>query len=168
MIGVNDRLLVQYAVLTDSVGFTKGHGLFFVDGKEIGRVPCLAICEDKESEAKTLYFCGDDWSPIGIAPCASIEAAKRKAERIYPGSSACWLEAHFTQEDANRFVDEMWATQRCSFCGKRPDEDPSTLFQGIGSAPNLRRLHSPIQQPIRQFQRLACRALLITGAAFES
>ena len=133
-IGVNDRLLVQYAVLTDSVGFTAGHGLFFVDGKEIGRVPCLAICEDKESEALTLYFCGDDWNPIGIAPCASIEAAKRKAERIYPGSSACWLKAHFTAEDANRFVDEMWATQRCSFCGKRPDEDPSTLFQGIGSA----------------------------------
>jgi hypothetical protein len=87
MICVNDRLLLQYAVLTDSVGFTAGHGLFFVDGKEIGRVPYLAICEDRESEEPTLYFCGDDWSPIGIAPCASIEAAKRKAERIYPGTS---------------------------------------------------------------------------------
>src|SRR6266850_1805328 len=30
----NDRVLLCYAVLDESVGYTAGHGLFFVDGKE--------------------------------------------------------------------------------------------------------------------------------------
>ena len=133
IICVNDRVLLQYAVLTDSVGFNAGHGLLFVGRNEISRVPYLAICRDKESKQVTLYFCDSDWAPIGIVPSESIEAAKRKAERIYPGSSACWLEAHITEEDANRFVEETWAAQRCSFCGKLPD-DRLSIFEGSGNA----------------------------------
>jgi hypothetical protein len=134
IICINDRVLIQYAVLNDSVGFAPGHGLFFIDGKEIGWVPYLAICENKESQELALYFCGGDWSPVGIVPCDSIEAAKRKAECIYPGSSACWVEAHSSENDVKRFVGEAWETQRCSFCGKRPDQDHlSAFFQGNGS-----------------------------------
>jgi hypothetical protein len=94
-------------VLTDAVGFSVGHGLFFVGGKEIGPVPCLAICQDKESRQVTLYYCERDWSPIGIAGHESIEAARKRAERIYPGSSSCWVEAHFSEEDVNRYLDEL-------------------------------------------------------------
>jgi hypothetical protein len=47
-----------------------------------------------------------DWSPIGIAGSDSVEAAKRRAERIYPGSSTCWVEAHFTDEDVKRYLEE--------------------------------------------------------------
>ena len=74
MICVNDRVLVHYAVLTDDVGFHEGHGLFFVGGKEIGPVPCLAICQDRESSAFTLYYCDSGWSSIGIAAYESVEA----------------------------------------------------------------------------------------------
>jgi len=35
-ITLNDAVLLCYAVLDDSVGYIVGHGLFFVDGKEIG------------------------------------------------------------------------------------------------------------------------------------
>lgn len=134
IICVNDRLLLHYAILTDSVGFAAGHGLLSVGQNEIGRVPCLAICGDKESPGLTLYFCDSHWSPIGIAACDSVAAAKRKAERIYPGSFTCWIEAHFSEGDANHFLDEIRAAQRCSFCGKLPDETLSTFFEGKGSA----------------------------------
>jgi hypothetical protein len=107
LICVNDRVLLQYAVLTDAVGYRAGHGLFFVGGKEIGPVACLAICQDKESAQVTLYYCEPDWSPIGISGHISIEAARKRAERIYPGSSSCWVEAHFSDEDVNRYLDEI-------------------------------------------------------------
>jgi hypothetical protein len=96
----NDRVLLHYAVLDESVGYTAGHGLFFVDGKEIGRVPCLAICQDKDSENFTLYYCDADWSLLGVAAdYESVDAAKRRAERIYPGSLARWGEAHYPPEE---------------------------------------------------------------------
>jgi hypothetical protein len=56
--------LLYYAVLDSSVEFT-GRSLLFVDGKELGPVPCLAICE---GEAETLLFhCSSDWSVLGLA-----------------------------------------------------------------------------------------------------
>jgi hypothetical protein len=83
-------LLLQYAILDDSVGLRAGHGLMFVDGKEIGKVPCLAICQVKNSESFMLYYCNSDWSPFGIAVHKSVLDAERRAERIYPGSMARW------------------------------------------------------------------------------
>jgi hypothetical protein len=105
VICINDRVLLHYAVLDESVGYRAGHGLFFVDGKEIGRVPCLAICHERESNKLTLYYCGSDWGLLGVATgYESVEAAKLRAERIYPGSYACWEEAHFTDEDVSRYL----------------------------------------------------------------
>jgi hypothetical protein len=102
IICVNDHILLHYAVLSNSVGYNSGHGLMFVGGEEIGQVPCLAICQDKDSPQFMLYYCNSDWSPVGIASYDTVAAAKRRAERIYPGSSACWVEAKFTEEDADR------------------------------------------------------------------
>ena len=133
IICVDDRALLQYAVLNDSVGYNSGHGLMFVGGREIGKVPCLAIYKDKNSPRFMLYHCGSDWSLIGMASYDSVAAAKRGAERIYPGSSDCWVEAQFTEEDAKRFLDERFSDARCSFCGKRPDETVSATFEGDGN-----------------------------------
>jgi len=80
-------------MLDETVGYTVGHGLFFVDGKEIGRVPCLVICQDKDSRLFTLYYCDSDWNLLGVATnYQSVDAAKHRAERIYPGSSERWVE----------------------------------------------------------------------------
>ena len=38
IICVNDRVLLHYAVLNDTVGYNAGHGLMFVGEKEIGKV----------------------------------------------------------------------------------------------------------------------------------
>ncbi len=129
----SDRVL-SYAILDNSVGFHSEHGLFFIDGKEIGRVPCLAICQARNSPEIVLYYCHRDWSMLGVATYDSIAAARKRAERIYPGSTACWVEANFTEEDATRFLDKIWADQRCSFCGKRPDETLATTFEGKENA----------------------------------
>lgn len=134
IITVNDRVLLQYAVLDSSVGYNVGHGLMFVGDKETGRVPCLAICQDKDSSQFSLYYCDSDWSLIGIASYASIAAAKRRAERIYPGSQACWVEAGFTEADAEHYLEEKNSDLRCSFCGKRPDQNLAATFVGDGNA----------------------------------
>ena len=90
-----DSHVVCYAVLDETVGYTSGHGLFFVDGEEIGRVPCLAICQDKDTPRFTLYFCNSAWNMLGVAAdYQSTDAAKHRAERIYPGSSSCWTDAN--------------------------------------------------------------------------
>jgi hypothetical protein len=103
IIANNDRILLCYAWLDDSVGYTEGHGLFFVDSKEIGKVPCLAICEDKQSRKPTLYHCDENWRVLGVAAnYESVEAAKRRAEKIYPGSTTRWVMSHFTDMDVER------------------------------------------------------------------
>jgi hypothetical protein len=107
IICLNDRVLLQYAALDESVGYTAGHGLFFVGGKQIGRVPSMAICQDKESSLFTLYYCDSDWSLLGVATnYESVDAAKRQAERIFPGLLARWVEANFTEQDVTRYLDE--------------------------------------------------------------
>ena len=133
VIMVNDRLVLHYAILNDSVGFNSGHRLTFRDGVEIGRVPCLAVCADKDSPEFMLYYCDSNWKPLGIASYDSIDAAKRRAERIYPGSNACWTQAQFTEADAERFLEEQLSEQRCSFCGKRPDQTMAAIFEGEGN-----------------------------------
>ncbi|SRR6266704_2231049 len=108
IICVNDRVLLHYAILDESVGYRAGHGLFFVDGKEIGRVPCLAICLERESNKLTLYYCSSDWSLVGVAAgYESVEAAMARAELIYPGSSSCWIKARFTEEDVSRYLPDL-------------------------------------------------------------
>jgi hypothetical protein len=134
VISVNDRVLLYYAILDASVGYTAGHGLFFVDGKEIGPVPCLAICQDRDSQCVTLYYCDSDWNLLGVAPYESVDAAKRRAERIYPGSLAHWVEARFTEENAKRYLEEAWKGEQCNFCGKKPYEIPTTQFFGNENA----------------------------------
>lgn len=106
IICANDRVLLAYAILDEAVRFNEGHGLLFLGKKEIGPVPCLAISADRKSNNVTLYFCHSDWRPHGIAVVESVAKAKNKAERIYPGSSRCWVEPHLSDEDVADYIDE--------------------------------------------------------------
>ena len=135
---MQERVL-QYAILDESVGYNAGHGLFFADGKELGKVPRLAISQKVRANRNRIEFtichCDCDWEPLGAASGhASIDAAKKWAERIYPGSRDKWLETHFSDEEFNGYLDEVWAELRCSFCNRRPDQGIEMLFEGIGKA----------------------------------
>jgi len=88
-ITLNDKSLVLYAALDDSVGCAQGHNSLFVDREPIGKVPCLAICQNAENqEVFTPYFCDQDGKLLAVVEYKSNDAAKRKAETIDPGSSA--------------------------------------------------------------------------------
>jgi ClpX C4-type zinc finger len=129
----SERVL-HYARLDDSVGFNAGHRIMFVDDKELGRVPCLAICEAKKSSKSTLFYCENDWQFVAASVHDSIAAAKARAEHLYPGSLNKWVEAKFSQQDVDLYLDQVWTPHRCSFCGKRPDQGINSIFQGDGNA----------------------------------
>ncbi len=120
--------VIEYAVLNESVGYA-GRTLLFVDGKELGQVPCLAICEDKKPPGVMLFHCNSEWTVLGCSAHGSIAEAKDRAERIYPGLSARWVNAHVTEAQAERYLDELFDDARCSFCGKRADQ-VGQLFEG--------------------------------------
>ena len=113
--------IIEYAVLSDSVGYSD-RTLVFVDGKELGRVSCLAICDDKRLGSVVLFYCDSEWTVLGASGYDSVPNAKERAERTYPGVSACWVKAHVSKEEAERYQDELFGADRCSFCGRRPDQ----------------------------------------------
>ena len=44
-ITLNDSALLSYAVLDESVGYTVGHGLFFVDGRRLAKFRASQFAE---------------------------------------------------------------------------------------------------------------------------
>jgi hypothetical protein len=122
----NARVL-EYAVLDNSVTYT-GRGPLFVgtrnDGlKELGPVPCLAIAEDFETGDILLLHCDEGWDVLGVAGgYGSLAEAKARAERAYDGLASCWIDPKIAREQAQKFRDDMWANQRCSFCDRIPPE----------------------------------------------
>jgi len=81
--------LLEYAVLDKRASYS-GHSHLFVGGKELGPVPRLALSQLPEGEV-LLAHCDDGWEVLGVAGYPSMGRAKRRAERIYPGVSACWV-----------------------------------------------------------------------------
>ena len=122
--------LLEYAVLDNSVGFA-GRTFLFRDGKEVGQVPCLALCENKSETADTvlLFLCDEEWSDLGCSGFTSIAEARDWTERIYPGVSTRWVQANVSDEEAERYLDELFGDVRCSFCRRRPDQGIETLLE---------------------------------------
>ena len=81
--------LLEYAVRDDSVGYA-GRTFLFVGGKEVGRVPCLALCEDKSVSAVAvlLFLYDEESSDLGCSGFGSVTEARDWAERTYPGISS--------------------------------------------------------------------------------
>lgn len=113
--------LLCYAIVDRTVQFS-GRTFLFVDGKELGQVPCLAICENKKLSEVLLFHCDKEWNTLGCSAHPSVGKAKEKAERIYPGLSACWVDAWISEQAADAYLEERFGNERCSFCGKRTDE----------------------------------------------
>jgi hypothetical protein len=128
----SNRLLC-YAILDKSVGFTRGHGLQFVDGEDIGKVPLLAICESRVPSEVLLNFCEQGWNSIAVSVHDSAANAKRRAERIYPGTAGRWVEARVSDAEVERHLDRVYKDFRCSFCGRRGDL-VGQMFAGNGKA----------------------------------
>jgi hypothetical protein len=132
----SERVL-HYALLDDTVGYNCDAAVDYIsrnrlksfEDKEFGKAPCLAICQGKDIPQFIAYYCDSDWELLGLSVHDSVAAAKTRAEHIYPGSSAKWVVAHFTDEDVERHLEEIWADSRCSFCGKRPDQGIESMIE---------------------------------------
>jgi hypothetical protein len=111
--------VIEFAVLDESVRYS-GRTSLYVDGKELGAVPCLAICVD--TDGVLLLHCDSDWNALGYSGHRSVEEAKQVSERIYAGLSACWKNPQISPEQAEKYLDDVFKKDRCSFCGRRPDQ----------------------------------------------
>jgi hypothetical protein len=99
--------VLEFAVLTPAVHFT-GRSLLFVDGKELGQVPCLAICEDVRTADILLFHCSRDWGVMGCSAHQSPEEAKVTAESIYRGVSSEWRALNVSREAAEAYLNDLF------------------------------------------------------------
>ncbi len=128
--------VLEYAVLDGSVGFS-GKSRVFVENRELGRVPRLAIGEALEAGEVLLLYCDDEWRVLAAAGYPSPTHAKARAERTYPGVSRLWVDAGISREQALAYVEEESRDFKCSFCGRRPDQVRNLLAQGAARICNL-------------------------------
>jgi hypothetical protein len=120
--------VLEYAILDEPIRYS-GHSNLFVGDKEVGPVPCLAICQRGKGPRVFLFHCDRDWTILGTSGRDSLHAAKDAAERIYPGVSSAWIDAHITEEDAAKHINEIWGGgQRCVFCKRTPTDFENPRF----------------------------------------
>ena len=111
--------VLAYALVADDAPFTANVPVVAA-GRELGRVPCLALGTDLSSGAATLLYCDREWDVLTKTRHPSIEDAKRTANANYPGLR--WQETSFTDAEAAAFLDEEDRGLVCSFCGRHPHE----------------------------------------------
>jgi hypothetical protein len=112
--------VLWYARLTGSAQYS-GHSGVFVDGRELGPVPALAICGDLEEDTVFLLHCSRSWAVLGVAAYASVSDAKRRASRTYSGVEGLWRKTAHSRSSARAYLnDVIWSGSRCGFCGRRP------------------------------------------------
>ena len=127
--------VLEYAEVDASVKYT-GRITVYVDRKELGPVPRLAICEnmDKASEATLfLFYCDSEWNVLGAGGGASLAAVRENAEKAYAGISAKWVKSNYSREQAEVYLSESWGDMRCGFCGRTPNQ-VQRLIEGKGGA----------------------------------
>lgn len=99
-----------------------GRTLLFVDGVELGRMPRLAICEERKTSGVLLIHCDQEWNPLGCSAHDSPQSARQKAQRIYPNIDERWVDAGVSDAEAEQYLEEAYGDIRCSVCGKRADQ----------------------------------------------
>lgn len=121
---VGGARLLAYASADDTIIYTN-KSLLYVDGKLLGYVPNLAICESLEDAEILLQFCDEHWDPLGVAAFATVDEARGRAESEYHGITNKWIDARVSKEAAKRYLDELYKDVRCSFCGRTPPQTRS-------------------------------------------
>lgn len=111
--------MLAYAFVDRDVQYA-GHSHLYVDGKELGPVPRLAICEGLDDERVMLFHCSATWTVLGAAGYATVMEAKQRAARVYRGVS--WAKSDVSKRDATACLRKYWKGWECSLCRRRPDQ----------------------------------------------
>jgi ClpX C4-type zinc finger len=140
--------VAAYARPDDAVRFVQRNTLS-VNGEWLGRVPCLAVCQDFETSEFMILHCDESWEPLGIAAgIASLEDAKKRIEKSYVGIGEHWKTVPESRAEAFALHQAELAAASCSFCGRTPSEI-DLMFGSEAKICNLcvesfgRTLHSP-------------------------
>jgi hypothetical protein len=112
--------VLAYALIDKSVVYSE-QGSFYVDGKLLGPVPRLAICQYIDSTEILILHCDNDWNSLGAQGAhTSIRAAKATMEKSYRGLMGKWVDTSITEAEARAFLEKEFSDKKCSFCGRWP------------------------------------------------
>jgi hypothetical protein len=123
---IDSARVLCYASVGDDIEYTERIHLI-VGGERLGRVPALAICRSYNiPDDILLLFCDAEWNSQGCIAFTTVDEAKLKAERGYPGLMARWVEsthddgavADFLRNEYDVDPGSEWWRHRCSFCQK--------------------------------------------------
>jgi hypothetical protein len=124
--------VIEYAEVDESVKHT-GRITVYVEGKELGPVPRLAICQNSDEAGVLLFYCDNEWNVLGAGGAPSVEAAREYAEKAYSGISEKWLKSSFSRVEAEKYLLDSWGDDRCSFCGRTPNQVDRLLHGNSGA-----------------------------------
>ncbi len=80
--------VAAFAHIDESVRFVQRRTLN-AGGVWLGRVPCIALCQDFETSEVSVQHCNEHWEVLGVAGrFRSLSEAKERIERSYPGIGA--------------------------------------------------------------------------------
>ena len=124
--------VLEYAEVDESVRYT-GRSTLYVDGKELGAVPRLALCQSFDETEVMIFHCDREWNVLGTGSAPTLETARASAERGYAGISAKWVKSRYSPEEAEKYLSDHWGNERCSFCGRMPHQVSSMVHGQSGA-----------------------------------
>jgi hypothetical protein len=125
--------VIAYAIVDKSVQWT-GRQLLFVDWKELGAVPHLALCQNVSGELKDIlvFHCNEEWEVLGCSGGGTIEEAKASIECAYRGITAKWIETNVTEDEAKAWIKANCPDIVCSFCDREMGEFKEMIVNKSG------------------------------------
>jgi len=120
---LNFARVLAYAILDESVQWT-GRQTLFYGGREVGPVPCLALCQNTWGNHKDilLFHCNVDWEVLGTSSAPSLDEARASAENAYRGVDTKWIMLNTSEEEAREWIRRDCKNMLCSFCERIPPE----------------------------------------------
>ena len=144
--------VIAYALVGDSVQWTGRQKLLY-GGKEVGPVPCLALCQNAFGDWKDIHIfhCTADWEVIAAGGASTVEEAQAIAEHAYRGISAKWVFLNTTEQEAREWIRNESADMLCSFCERIPAEMKKVITGKSGSICNYcaAELHALMEREAR-------------------
>lgn len=108
--------VLAFAHADATVKFTQRRTLN-VGGEWLGRVPCLAICQEFDGSDFLVQYCDSSWNPLGVsAGHESVAAAKESTERSYDGLAKKWTKQTTPKRVAQAKYRSELKAESCSFC----------------------------------------------------
>ena len=119
---IDGLYVLEYAYADSSVRFEQRKTLN-VDGKWLGRVPCLALCQPFDDSGFMVQHCSKKWESRGVAAgYKTVRDAKLRVARSYHGISSKWRKQRVAKRKARTEYRSELAARACSFCGRTPLE----------------------------------------------